>query len=150
MMHLCVQKLFIECLLCVSTRPWGYNHEQNQRHMHYSVASQRLLISALIIPGPNCLDRVINSEILGRNWPTKLESYMLQHSLAGLVMGGAQRWIWNIELRQIWQEGRGNHMLKHTVILARKGIFIFYLLNLSQYTWWLDKANNIPILELEN
>lgn len=53
---------------------------------------------------------------------------MLQHSLAGLVMGGALGWIWNTEPRRLQQEGRRNHTLKHIVTL---GIPIYYLLNLS-------------------
>lgn len=72
-----------------------------------------LSIVVMINPSPNRLDRIINSEIPGWNWPTELESYMLQQSIAGLVMGGAPRWLGNMEGRQIQQEGRRNYTLNH-------------------------------------
>lgn len=111
-----------------------------------------LLIPVMILPSPNYFDGFMNSEILGWNWPTKLESNMLWHSPARLVMGGALGCMWDIEVRQMQKAGRRNHTLKHILILASNGIFICYHPYLSQYILWVGKAkaNDIPLLQLEN
>ena len=88
----------IECLLCASHyQALGIQPATKQKahalfHALFrdTVNQCLLLILVTIIRSSNYLDRFLNSEIRGWNWPTKLESYMLQHRLARLVMGGAK------------------------------------------------------------